>query len=191
MGVGMDLKLQSAMEYLMTYGWAILIIAVVMVALYSLGVFGTSGGVSTCLPQSGFMCSQMLFSANTLNSYSDPSITATVGDAFSGQWTQVYFVVVPQGQTVTDTSMGDLTNPDDFWYWGYYYGTAYGPVSMSPGQLVNAKMYISPEYPWLGNSKITIGSKFTGSIWVMYDVQGSSTPLLSEVGTFTATAVSQ
>ncbi len=32
-------KAQSAMEYLMTYGWAILIIAVVLAALYSLGIF--------------------------------------------------------------------------------------------------------------------------------------------------------
>ena len=32
-------KSQSAMEYLMTYGWAILIIAVVLGALYSLGIF--------------------------------------------------------------------------------------------------------------------------------------------------------
>lgn len=32
-------KAQSAMEYLMTYGWAILIIAVVMGALYQLGIF--------------------------------------------------------------------------------------------------------------------------------------------------------
>ncbi|MEM4065247.1 MAG: hypothetical protein QXV17_00005, partial [Candidatus Micrarchaeaceae archaeon] len=35
-------KLQSAMEYLMTYGWAILIIAVVLGALYSLGVFNST-----------------------------------------------------------------------------------------------------------------------------------------------------
>ncbi|MDE1851140.1 MAG: LamG domain-containing protein [Candidatus Micrarchaeota archaeon] len=32
-------KLQSAMEYLMTYGWAMLAIAIVMVSLYSLGIF--------------------------------------------------------------------------------------------------------------------------------------------------------
>ena len=32
-------KGQSAMEYLMTYGWAILIIAIVLAALFSLGVF--------------------------------------------------------------------------------------------------------------------------------------------------------
>ena len=35
-------KLQSAMEYLMTYGWAILIIAIVLVALFSLGVFNSA-----------------------------------------------------------------------------------------------------------------------------------------------------
>ncbi len=39
---GKSFKIQSAMEYLMTYGWAILIIAVVMVALFALGVFNSS-----------------------------------------------------------------------------------------------------------------------------------------------------
>ncbi|MCL5102228.1 MAG: LamG domain-containing protein [Candidatus Marsarchaeota archaeon] len=33
------MKAQSAMEYLMTYGWAILVIAIVLAALYGLGVF--------------------------------------------------------------------------------------------------------------------------------------------------------
>ncbi|MEM3247640.1 MAG: LamG domain-containing protein [Candidatus Micrarchaeaceae archaeon] len=35
-------KFQSAMEYLMTYGWAILVIAVALGALYSLGVFNAN-----------------------------------------------------------------------------------------------------------------------------------------------------
>ncbi len=35
-------KLQSAMEYLMTYGWAILIIAVVLGALFALGFFNSA-----------------------------------------------------------------------------------------------------------------------------------------------------
>ncbi len=39
------LKLQSAMEYLMTYGWAILIIAIVVVALFALGVFNSTNFV--------------------------------------------------------------------------------------------------------------------------------------------------
>lgn len=42
-------KAQAAMEYLMTYGWAILIIIVVVGALYGMGVFTIGGGVP-CSP---------------------------------------------------------------------------------------------------------------------------------------------
>ncbi len=42
-------KGQTAMEYLMTYGWAILIVIVVVAALYSMGVFTVSPGVP-CSP---------------------------------------------------------------------------------------------------------------------------------------------
>ena len=35
-------KSQSAMEYLMTYGWAVLIVTIVLVALFQLGVFGNN-----------------------------------------------------------------------------------------------------------------------------------------------------
>ena len=46
----MKKKAQSAMEYLMTYGWAILIVIVVVAALYSMGVFGGGGGTVPCSP---------------------------------------------------------------------------------------------------------------------------------------------
>ncbi len=50
------LRIQSAMEYLMTYGWAILIIAVVLGALFELGVFSGSGLPTACVAYSGFKC---------------------------------------------------------------------------------------------------------------------------------------
>jgi len=37
--MGKNLKAQAAMEYLMTYGWAILIVVIVAAALFALGVF--------------------------------------------------------------------------------------------------------------------------------------------------------
>src|SRR3972149_6639240 len=43
-------KGQAAMEYLMTYGWAILIVAVVIIALYSFGVFSLGGTKPACSP---------------------------------------------------------------------------------------------------------------------------------------------
>ncbi len=38
----MHFKSQSAMEYLMTYGWAILIVAIVLVAIFELGFFNSA-----------------------------------------------------------------------------------------------------------------------------------------------------
>ena len=39
-------RAQAAIEYMMTYGWAVLIIVVVMVFLYSMGVFSPSRSVT-------------------------------------------------------------------------------------------------------------------------------------------------
>jgi len=50
-------KLQSAMEYLMTYGWAILLLGIVLASLYALGLFSPSSFVqSQCLLQANFGC---------------------------------------------------------------------------------------------------------------------------------------
>ena len=43
---------QSALEYMMTYGWAILIIVIVAVILYSMGIFNPSSNVT--FTSSGF-----------------------------------------------------------------------------------------------------------------------------------------
>lgn len=48
-------KAQSAMEYLMTYGWAILIILIAVGALFYLGVFSPSVP-NTCQFNTPFMC---------------------------------------------------------------------------------------------------------------------------------------
>ena len=43
-------KAQTAMEFLMTYGWAILIVIAVVAALYAMGVFNLRGGGPGCSP---------------------------------------------------------------------------------------------------------------------------------------------
>ena len=48
----MDRKGQGAMEYLMTYGWAILVVMIVGVVLWQLGIFG--GGPGAVNTASGF-----------------------------------------------------------------------------------------------------------------------------------------
>ena len=59
---------QSAMEFLMTYGWAILILAVVIGALVELGAFGSvNASPNSCIAVSGYVCSDpLLYSSGVM-----------------------------------------------------------------------------------------------------------------------------
>ena len=59
------MKLQSAIEYLTTYGWAILIIAIVIVALFEI-VTGAPQ-VQTCILPAGFFCPSFYMSTNGIS----------------------------------------------------------------------------------------------------------------------------
>ena len=54
-------KGQAAMEFLMTYGWAILVVLIAIAALYSLGVFSGGGG-SSCKMDPPFACVDVAYS---------------------------------------------------------------------------------------------------------------------------------
>ena len=47
--MGLNHRSQSALEYMMTYGWAILVIVIVAAVLYSLGIFSPSSSLSTTI----------------------------------------------------------------------------------------------------------------------------------------------
>ena len=76
----------------MTYGWAILIIAVVMVALFSLGVLGGNPLGTTCLAQSGFTCQNPVLHGT--------AFTVTIGQATGTSWTAYNVIWVPSGLTL-------------------------------------------------------------------------------------------
>jgi hypothetical protein len=58
------MKLQSALEYLITYSWAIIIIAIVAVAIFE--VLSLSNPVEECTLPAGFFCPVMVMSQNGL-----------------------------------------------------------------------------------------------------------------------------
>ncbi len=61
------MKLQSAMEFLTTYGWAFLIIGVVLLALYSIGAFNPNAySAQECILNSGFSCLDFFIAPNGL-----------------------------------------------------------------------------------------------------------------------------
>ena len=81
-------KAQSAMEYLMTYGWAILLIAIVLAALFSLGVFSSSSLIgTTCIADSGFLCSSQVIQGTTF--------IATIGQSTGVQFNNAIVCFVP------------------------------------------------------------------------------------------------
>ncbi|MDE1870990.1 MAG: hypothetical protein KGI06_01995 [Candidatus Micrarchaeota archaeon] len=76
----------------MTYGWAILVIAVVLSALFALGVFnGNTISENTCIATPGFLCKTPIYS------HSDANIIVTIGQSTGTSWTSANIVFVPQG----------------------------------------------------------------------------------------------
>ncbi len=79
-----DARLQSAMEYLMTYSWSILIIAIILGALFALGTFSSNSYQGTsCIAITGYLCQSPVLNTtgNLLATFSNEGypiiITAT------------------------------------------------------------------------------------------------------------------
>jgi hypothetical protein len=138
-------RAQSAMEYLMTYGWAILIVAIVLGALYSMGVFSASSTISTsCVPSSGYYCS--------ISSYAHGSnIIANVGQNTGTNWGSWGYVFC-SGCTLTTTGPSALT----------YNTLLTGSNTLSPGAQVPVLLPVPSGTP------STVGTVVAGTIWVCW-----------------------
>jgi hypothetical protein len=86
-------KAQSAMEYLMTYGWAILIVIIVAAALFALGVFNPS--TYTGRAATGF---------GELGAPADWQYAASTGTPATSTFTVVLKNQVGQGITVSNVT---------------------------------------------------------------------------------------
>jgi len=117
---GRGAKGQSAMEYLITYGWAILIIAIALGVLFELGLFNPSSFVSTsCIFPADFSCifsalsSNGMLTVNMQQSTSSPiNITAIGCNSNDSLSHMVYFpngIDVQIGSNVTITGNSTAT----------------------------------------------------------------------------------
>ena len=68
---------QSALEYMMTYGWAILIIVIVAVILYSMGIFNPASSISSTI--TGFSATPVSNAICTANGVLRLAVGDTVG----------------------------------------------------------------------------------------------------------------
>jgi len=157
--MGKRLKAQSAMEYLMTYGWAILIIAVVLGALFSLGVFSGSSLLGTsCVASPGYYCQNPVLSASG-------NLIFSFGQNTGATEYNAIIYVDPQSQSPSSPS-----------FYSYNY-TNVG--TLTSGQTINPTISIS------GFNGKPIGTPFTGYVWLSYNSSSSSgtSNLIAKVAT--------
>ena len=97
----MSAKSQSILEYLMNYGWAILMIAVAALVAYQLGFFeGSNFTPSVCIAQAGFTCSNPIINQTGY-------VAADIGN---GQGTALYLTGVGCSQNDTVPPIMPLAN---------------------------------------------------------------------------------
>jgi hypothetical protein len=161
-------KAQSAMEYLMTYGWAILIIAVVLGALFSLGVFSSSSLLGTsCIAYSGYTCLNPVLHGGTF--------TATVGQATGTSWTMANALFVNYGLGSSGLTTASFAASSCVQALG----------ALSSGQTVGISVtgYLSTAPSTCTAFPSTVGSAQAGSIWICYATSGSACTYMAQVAT--------
>ena len=160
-------KGQSAMEYLMTYGWAILIIAIVLAALFSLGVFGGGLGLpNACVAQSGFSCSSPVYGHATGN------ILVTIGQNTGTNWVAANIIFANATTLSTITGGTWPTGPGS---------NAIGATWYS-GSVQATNIPVSP-------TTTAIGAAVSGQIWARYQTAAAGTFYFTEIAVVTAKAV--
>ncbi len=168
-----NVKAQSAMEYLMTYGWAILIIAVVLGALFSLGIFsGTSTLGTACIARTGFLCQSASYQ------HTNGGILVTLGQNTGSSWTSANVMFVPQGQSNGGGLPVTMTQTA--------FSTGLGnviPSGLQSGQSVTVNLPVNGV-----SGTINAGTLATGAIWVQYQPLGSSTFQYAEMASLNVKA---
>ena len=111
----MQNKAQSALEYMMTYGWAVLIIVIVAVVLYSMGIFSPSSAVArTTTGFSPFSSSATLCNSTGLTAKFGVLLSNSYDIAEIRSFTAKFEVGMNSTAAVTEKDIGNFTNGDIF-----------------------------------------------------------------------------
>jgi hypothetical protein len=103
----MEMRLQSAMEYIITYGWAILILVIVIAALYALGVFNiTTLSPNICSFPADIGCTNAhldtsgLLTINVEQTTSTPINVTAIGCNTDGTTSNMILINPPNGNYI-------------------------------------------------------------------------------------------
>ncbi len=154
------MRAQSAMEYLMTYGWAVLIIGVILGAMFNLGVFSSSSLAGTsCLGATGFTCQNPSMIPTGV-------ITFLFGQATGKPMYNVQF------ECVASTGANNLPNPSNAFNSMASTG-AMLPYSDSGNTLSNGQSITVSAlqcYDTNGNliTSLAVGAAYSGYVYINY-----------------------
>ena len=171
-----NMRLQSAMEYLMTYGWAILIIAVVMVALFSLGILGGNPLGTSCLSQSGYICQSPVLHATTFN--------VVVGQATGNNWVGTNVFWVNQGTsstTIASALCNAAASANTFSTNGGAICASANTIALNSGGTATL-VFVS-------TATATVGATSAGTLWATYYLTAGGTQYTVQLATATLKAV--
>ncbi len=161
-------KAQSAMEYLMTYGWAILIIAVVLAALDLLGVFNGSAFVGTaCLATPGYTCSNPVLATGTPNPLNFTFTQSTGVTLYN-----VSFACAASANSSGLPAEGSVTTP---FASSNFITTSNTLATGSSVTITGLDCYNANGALMTGNP---IGTAFGGTIYMSYSTSSSNSPIL-------------
>jgi hypothetical protein len=185
-GVG-KFRLQSAMEYLMTYGWAILIIAVVLGVLYYLGIFNGAASLGTaCIPVAGYLCQTPSMTSNGLLSFTLGQNTAGVQYNVALACAQVSngqgLPVANSGPWFYVQKTGNVINAGN----GINYTDS---ISLTPGEQISVTGLTCFGTTGTVFNPGSIGAQFSGTLWYNYTATSTNSPaanaLIVKMGTIT------
>ena len=117
--MGNRMRMQSAIEYLTTYGWAILIIAIVIVALFALKLINP-GTQSQCFLTAGFTCQTLTMTENgllTINLFQatqNPVIITSIECNSNNQVSSTY-IYVPSSPVTIYSAQNHTFTPIQCW----------------------------------------------------------------------------
>ncbi|MEM0094627.1 MAG: hypothetical protein QXF41_01335 [Candidatus Micrarchaeaceae archaeon] len=158
------IRLQAAVDFMMSYGIAILIITIAIGIIYKVGVLNPSLTPVSCTPAPGFSCG--LFSMNRSGALSIELAQA------SGAPIIINGVACSSG--INQTSMlpayGNIyVTSNSAFYPANSYPIALGTLQMYSGTSYTFKAYC---YGAGGIATGSYGNVFLGYVWINYTVQG-------------------
>ena len=150
---------QSALEYMMTYGWAILIIVIVAVILYSMGIFNPSSSISATV--TGFSSTPV----SSATCYSNGVLHFSVGDITSHRILIKSISGTINGKTVTFTSSSTV-DPNPVIIVGDTYSFSIPDICPSAGSHFSATININYTEPTtvFSSAVYTSSGAITGTV---------------------------